>query len=169
MSSELAAPQNPTRERIKYALAAVLAIVLGVVVFQTMKPVTPVPPLRLQPVSAPADASGSPATQITGRTVWPRIELEQVIAFDPFSPRGVAPAAQTLLVESESEETAEMEPTQVAKPAARVQAIYRSGNRTAALIESRHVIPGEMLDGRRILEIDATSVLLEDPDSPPQK
>jgi hypothetical protein len=162
MTNELAPIRNPLRERIKYALAVVLALVLGGVVYQSTRSAPLPAPISYHPPKAAVAVSETSALQMTSARVWPELSLEEVIAFDPFLPPAGAEPALVAVVEAEPDESTETKPAEVPKPAARLQAIYRRGDHAAALINSRSIEPGGLLDGRRVVEIGPTDVLMEE-------
>lgn len=153
---------------VKIALIPVLGLILAGVVFwpgdKAGLPAAAVthPPAAVKPSAAqPADSDGT-------RPSWPAIRFEDLVAFNPLEPRGAPVSAQTLAATTDdeySDEEADAEETPVAQPptvSRQLQAIYQDARGAAAIVDSRIVRVGDLLDdGSRVSAITAEGVLLE--------
>lgn len=158
---------NLLRERIKLALAPLLAIVLGAVVWQNYKPAAaplPKPPPRRAPNGQPA-AVAATATTIRSKPNWPKLSLEEVLAHDPFSPPAAALVPSSIANAEDlpgSEALEEEEAPAAIRPfSGRVEAIYRLGDQAFAIVDSHTVRLGDRLHGQRVIQIGPDGILLE--------
>jgi hypothetical protein len=165
---------------IKLAIVVVLAVVFLLAVGNSIRTIgglpsaPPVHPRRAtkQPEVFPrvdSIAQGSP------RQLWPTFNLMDIIANDPFA---IAPADNKAT--GSSSPTAAQEVTKTsgggidtpshATPAGeksaafagRVQAIYRRNGRSAVIIDSRTLQPGDTIEGGgRIVDVDQHGVTVE--------
>ena len=129
-------------------------------------PVQPVPPL------AAAQSSAAAMPQANNNRTWPRFELEQIIAYDPFASGNPAQAVAADPAQSgtpgndSTPRTTKTGKEGTAKREndleSRIYAVYQRGGNTAALVGSRTMRPGDQIEGTgRIVEVDQGGVMLE--------
>jgi hypothetical protein len=171
---------NP--KRFQVALAAVLAVVFLAVAGNTLYSLTarttappPPPPAAGRSRAPEATVAAAPAGERHDR-VWPTFELAKITAYDPFALPG-----NGLPEEADPAASAAAGPTNLAAGGAlngspgelpggekahpltgRIKAVYRRGDRAAAIIDSRTVHPGDTLDGAgHILDVDHRGVTVQ--------
>jgi hypothetical protein len=170
------APNSPQRrsERWKLALAPVLALVLAAVLYQNCQPAAPAPPpARIaQPAPQPAVPGTEAVAASPTKGAWPANAAELALSYDPFTPREtvavIAPQASPATgAVASNEQASSGEGPPLAKPgrharATNVSAIYRVGKDSIAIVDAHIVRVGDLLDGRRILAITASDVLIDE-------
>jgi hypothetical protein len=171
------APNSPPRrgERWKLALAPMLALVLAAVLYQNCQPAAPVPPPAR--TARPAPQSAVPGTEAVAASptkgAWPANAAELALSYDPFTPPRetvavIAPqASPTAGAVASDEQASSGEGPPLARPgrparATNVSAIYRVGKDSIAIVDAHIVRVGDVLDGRRILAITASDVLIDE-------
>jgi hypothetical protein len=175
----------------KVGLVVVLAIVFAGVVANSVMTIRrasppPAPSPRQAMAAAPkpaepaaAIAEAAPGANETSKAeeskrVWPKFELAEVIAYDPFAiakpPDAVAALKSGSLTSADGKETiatstdgaaaAKSEPE--SSFTGRIHAVYQRGGKTAALVGSKTVRAGDNLDGAgRVVEVDQNGLMLE--------
>ena len=164
-----------TTQRIKLALIPVLALGLAAVLFwpktETVNTTQQNPRAPL-PVF-PAAAGNQPTTGPAGKHVWREIDVDEVIAFNPFArPAQIDALFRTESAASQTAEVLAIEST-IAAPVTtpppkrdavlvNVQAIFQSSGIAAALIDGQVVHAGDVLkDGSKIVAITPEGVLTD--------
>jgi hypothetical protein len=136
-----------------------------------------------QPTAVPRSATSSPTPIIaavsietpqaaTGGVIWPNFTLDDIIGYDPFA---IAKTADTTAVSREGVPGDAKQSTVGASDnskgpatvsessfAGRIHAVYQRGGKTAALVGSKTVKPGDDLEGAgRVVEVDQAGLMLE--------
>jgi hypothetical protein len=154
----------PDAERRKWMIVGGLALSFIVVLWVQLSPEDEAaPPAEL------ADRPKRPAAAgaATSRE-WPRFELEQVLRHNPFTPLPKPdPPRETAAAESEPEGTAAG--ASAAETAAavsnvqskRVRAIFMTERGPAALVGTTVIHEGDVIDGMRVVAIQADGVIVE--------
>ncbi len=168
--------KSSTANRATIAAIPVLSIMLVVILYGNFRPNTVEPPATPRPLGSAQAAAQSPAvpahTTPTAR-VWPSFALHEIIALDPFpaperppvTPAEAArPAPQPNgLTLSDSLHDPVMATR--ASVADSIQAIYFDGTRAAALLGSRVVRIGDVLeDGTTVIDVGAEGIVVQTTD-----
>jgi hypothetical protein len=145
-------------------------------------------PLPAAPVSSPPQAAAAPRTVAappatpaikeiqqsptteTSKPAWPEFTLDEIIAYDPFAiAKSGDPAAPSRSTASGDTKAAIPGATDDPKAAesgsalpSRIHAVYQRGGKTAALVGSKTIRPGDDLEGAgRVVEVDQGGLMLE--------
>jgi hypothetical protein len=160
-------------ERAKLALIPVLLLVLAGVLYWPSddSAAESVPTLVTQPaVPSLGQSTTHPANATKPKIRWPEYSLNEVIAFSPFDPLPMDEGTQAALASADSVQPSDAggalpspsQPTTKTLKAETLQAIYHDGRTAVALINSRLVRPGDLLEeGVRVVEITSAGVVVE--------
>lgn len=162
------------------ALIAVLGLIfIAVLVMQfgggesdvTEVESAPAPPVAGSPAGTPAAVAASAAKQATPRTAWPRISLEEAAGYDPFSLHGNAGSQISAALRGSTDQSTEAE--QAAKTARSttlhalqsqgVNVVFQDQQGAVAMVGTRLVRVGDLLDGYRVMKIGPDGVTLSPP------
>jgi hypothetical protein len=137
----------------------------------------PEPAHAVSQPAAPLVATPTPSAALPGtpsKRTWPRFELAEIIAFDPFS--NGKPVESLSAIKTAGQNAAEGKQvgrgnTESGKGGStkgdadfngRIHAVYQRGGHTAALVGAKTVRPGDQLEGAgRVVEVDQGGMMLE--------
>jgi hypothetical protein len=129
---------------------------------------TPVP---AGPVTA--QAPSETLKDNTSKQAWPKFALDEIIAYDPFAiarasnPDGSSKSTPQASGDTKSAAAATNDSKAASSESGpaltgRLHAVYQRGGRTAALVGSKTIRPGDDLEGAgRVVEVDQSGLMLE--------
>lgn len=184
-------PNNHSKIGLVAVLALVFVAAIGNCVMTMSRSSPPPPPPPRGSVAAPqsalahaasppaaplvvSQAPSTPLPETPNKRIWPRFELTEIIAFDPFSSGKPGPSLGTVTTAgqnaSESKEAARGNvesgkagsKTRDPDFGGRIHAVYQRGGHTAALVDAKTVRPGDQIEGAgRVVEVDQGGMMLE--------
>ncbi|HEY2413098.1 MAG TPA: hypothetical protein VGI40_12690 [Pirellulaceae bacterium] len=125
--------------------------------------------------SAPVTAQAPSETlkDNSSKQAWPKFALDEIIAYDPFaiakaadpaalSKSSAAAAGDTKTATAATDESKTASSASETALTGRIHTVYQRGGRTAALIGSKTIRPGDQLEGAgRVVEVDQSGLMLE--------
>jgi hypothetical protein len=156
-----------TTGRAKVAAIPVLGLVLVAVVYGNFfRGPSQLPPPPRAPRGGVETATNLPSPAASAskplNAHWPVIELESVVAHDPFLPLGYTPPTLNSVgrasADAAAKETAST--AAVARPP-HLQAVYQHEGVTVAIVDARVVHVGDVLPGKgRVVELSSSGIKL---------
>jgi hypothetical protein len=130
-------------------------------------------PASLAAATAAPQAPSEISKEGSSKGAWPKFALDEIIAYDPFAIAKAGDTAgsskSTTQASGDTKSTAAA--TNDSKAASfesgpaltgRIHTVYQRGGRTAALIGSKTIRPGDDLEGAgRVVEVDQSGLMLE--------
>jgi hypothetical protein len=125
------------------------------------------------PATAAPQAPSEISNESSSKGAWPKFALDEIIAYDPFAiakagePAGSSKSTTQASDDAKSAAAATGDPKAASSESGpaltgRVHTVYQRGGRTAALIGSKTIRPGDDLEGAgRVVEVDQSGLMLE--------
>jgi hypothetical protein len=140
----------------------------------TPQPTAPRPAASASATIAMAQAPSEAPKDHSSKPVWPKFALDEIIAYDPFAvaklvdPVASLKSAGAASGDAKSAASAATDDSKAASPesgptlTSRVHTVYQRGGKTAALVGSKTIRPGDQLEGAgRVVEVDQGGLMLE--------
>ncbi len=157
---------DESAEKKKWITVGVLALVLAVVVWTQFAPAPEVPAAATLAASGPGPGASKP--NAVGRA-WPKLALTDALQHNPFAPlqRAEAPSEAPPVVEAAALAEAQRQAAAdvlEAFQSRRVRAVFITDDGPVALLDTKLVHEGDVVDGVRVLLIRPDGLTVEPAD-----